>query len=79
MVSQKVCQFERVCRLQLQLNHPERFDNIFSWNGGIPYGKEIPECCGKYLEESGISSILVANESFGPEVVKSFMEGSHFV
>ena len=34
-------------------------------------------CCEKYLEESGIFSVLVGNEISGPQVVKSAMKGSH--
>ena len=32
--------------------------------------KIIIACCEKYLEESGISSVLVANEIFSSQVVK---------
>ena len=34
-------------------------------------------CCEKYLEESGIMSVLVGNEISGPQIVKSAMKGSH--
>ena len=34
-------------------------------------------CCEKYLEESGIISVLVGNEISGLQVVKSAMKGSH--
>ena len=71
---------EGVYRLakELHLNHPEIFANIFLGIGGFHMEKIIIACCGKYLEESGISSVLVANEIFGPHV-KSVMEGSHYV
>ena len=36
-------------------------------------------CCGKYLEESGIGDVLVENEMFGPGVIKSVMDGGHYV
>ena len=63
---------EGVYRLakELQLNHPERFKNTFLGIGGIHMEKIIIACCGKYLEESGISSVLVANEIFSSQVVK---------
>ena len=63
---------EGVYRLakELQLNHPERFDNIFLGIGRFHMEKIIIAWCEKYLEESGISSILVANEIFDPQVVK---------
>ena len=38
--------------------------------------KIINVCCEKYLEESGISSVLAGNEIRGPQVVNSVMEGS---
>ena len=36
-------------------------------------------CCGKYLEDTGIDSILVENEVYGPENVKHVMNGGHYV
>ena len=39
----------------------------------------ITACCGKYLERSGLSSVLVSNEIFDPQVVNSVIEGSHYV
>ena len=36
-------------------------------------------CVGSYLQPSGISSVLVATECFGSEVVNSVMEGTHYV
>lgn len=41
--------------------------------------KIIIACCWEYLEESGISRVLVTNEMFGPQVVKSVLEGSPYV
>ena len=36
-------------------------------------------CCGKYLEDTGIDSILVENKVYGPENVKHVMNGGHYV
>ena len=41
--------------------------------------KVVIACCGKYLEESGIGDVLVENEIFGPGVIKSVMDGGHYV
>ena len=41
--------------------------------------KVITACCGKYLEESDVKHVLVENEIYGPNSVKSVMSGSHYV
>ena len=41
--------------------------------------KIIIACCGKYLEESGSSKVLVAHEIYGPYVVNSVMEWGHYI
>ena len=41
--------------------------------------KVVITCCGKYLEETGIDTVLVENEVYGPEIVKSVMGGGHYV
>ena len=64
---------------ELRLNHPGKFNNIFLGIGGFHMEKIIIACCGKYLEESRINNVLGAIEIFGPQVVKSVMEGSHYV
>ena len=54
---------------ELQLLNPDKFGNIFLGLGGFHPEKVVIACCGKYLEESGIYSIFVELEIFGPEVV----------
>ena len=36
-------------------------------------------CCGKYLEETGFDTVFVENEVYDPEIVKSLMNGGHYV
>ena len=36
-------------------------------------------CCGKYLDETGFNTVFVENEVYGPDIVKSFMNGGHYV
>ena len=36
-------------------------------------------CCAKYLEDTGVDSVFVENEVYGPENVKSVMNGSNYV
>lgn len=65
---------------EFQQTHPEKKLLIFFIGIGVFYMEKIMiACCGKYLEERGISSVLVANEIFGPQVVMSVMEGSYYV
>ena len=37
----------------------------------------IIACCGQYLKESGIDTVLFENKIFGIDVVKSVMNGKH--
>lgn len=71
---------EGVYRLakELQLLEPARFDNIFLGLGGFHLEKVIIACCGKYLEDTGIERVLVANEVYGPENVNSVMNGGNY-
>ena len=71
---------EGVCRLaeELQLLDPARFGNIFL-DLGSHTEKVMIACCGKYLEDTGIDSILVENEVYGPENVKHVMNVGHYV
>ena len=64
---------------ELQLINPDKFGNIFLGLGGFLLEKAIIACCGKYLEESGIDSIFVEHEFFGPDVVTSAMGGGNYV
>ena len=41
--------------------------------------KVMITCCGKYLEDTVIDSIFVENEVYGPENVKSVMNGGNYV
>ena len=63
----------------LKLLNPVKFNNIFLGNRWISPGKVIINCCGQYLRESGISSVLVENEIYGPGVVNSVMEGGNYM
>ena len=36
-------------------------------------------CCGKYLEETGFDTVFIENEVYGPDIVKSVMNGGHYV
>ena len=72
---------EGVCRVakELQLLDSARFDNIFLGLRGFHTEKVMIACCGKYLEDTGIDSILVENKVYGPENVKHVMNVGHYV
>ena len=65
---------------ELQLMHPNEFENIFLGLRGFPYRKAVIACVGKFLEDVGVDSVFVANELFGPSVISTnVMNGSHYV
>ena len=64
---------------ELQLLNPEGFNNIFLGLGGFHLEKILIACAGKFLEESGVENVFVENEIFGPGVVKTVMNGGHYV
>ena len=41
--------------------------------GGFHLKKIMNACCDKYLKDTGVYSIFVENEVYGPENVKSAM------
>ena len=65
---------------ELQLMHPDEFEKIFLGLGGFHTEKAVIACVGKFLEDVGVDSVVVANEIFGPSVVfTNVMNGSHYV
>ena len=72
---------EGVYRLakELQLLDQDRFDNIFLGLGGFHMEKVMIACCGEYLEETGFDTVFVENEVYGPDIVKSVMNGGHYI
>ena len=70
---------EGVYRLakELQLLNPTFFDNIFLGLGGFHMENVMIACCAKYLEDTGVDRVFVENKVYGPENVKSVMNGGH--
>ena len=64
---------------ELQVLNPDGFGNIFLGLRGFYLEKIVIACIGKFLEESGVESVFVENEIFGPGVVKTVMNGGHYV
>ena len=63
---------------EIQLLKADEFKNIFLGLGGFHTEKIIIACCGQYLEESGIDTVLVETKTFGIDAVKSVMNGKHY-
>ena len=64
---------------KLQLLNLSKFANIFLGLGGFHFEKVLIGCCGAYLSETGIQSVLVQNEVFGPGNVQSVMSGENYI
>ena len=58
---------------EIQLHYPKKFDNLFLGLEGSHLEKIVIGCLGQYLEKSGIDSLMVEEEIFGPGVIKSVM------
>jgi hypothetical protein len=63
---------------EIQLLKPEQFGNIFLGLGGFHMEKIVLACLGAYLEPSGIFSVLVETECYGPDTINSVISGSHY-
>jgi len=72
---------EGVYRLakELQLLNPEKFENIFLGLGGFHTEKVLIGCCGAYLRETGIDSVLVENGIYDPGNVQSVLSGGNCI
>ena len=63
---------------EIQLLKADEFKNIFLGLGGFHTEKIIRGCCGQYLEESGIDTVLAENKIFGIDIVKSVINGKYY-
>ena len=64
---------------EIQLLRPDEFKNIFLGMGGFHTKKIVLVCLGKYLEKSGIKKVFEITETFGPDTVKSVLNGGHYI
>ena len=64
---------------EIQLLRPDEFENIFLGMGGFHTEKIVLACLGKYLEKSGIKKVFEITETFGPDTVKSVLNGGHYI
>ena len=64
---------------ELQLLNPSKLASILLGLGGFHFEKVLIGCCGAYLSETGIQSVLVQNEVFGSGNVQSVMSGGNYI
>ena len=64
---------------EIQLLRPDEFKNIFLGMGGLHTEKIVLACLGKFLEKSGIKKVFEITETFGPDTVKSVLNGGHYI
>ena len=65
---------------EIQLLHPDKFDNIFLGMGGFHTEKVILACCGKLLETIGARDIFINSEIYGPVVTDNkVLKGKDYV
>ena len=55
-----------------------KLSNIFLRIEGFHMEKVAIPCCCKHLEESGIGTVLIENEIYGPSVVNPVMDDKHW-
>ena len=65
--------------MEIQLLKPLECQNIFLGFGGFHTEKIVLASIGKYLKDSGVESVFVETEIFGPNTVKAVMSGGHYV
>ena len=63
----------------IQLQHPNEFDDVVLCIGSFHMMKVVLACIGKYLDGSGAVKIWTENDIFGLNVVNSVLSGSHYV
>ena len=64
--------------LEIQLIHPEEFQDIVLCMGSFHMVKVALRCVGKYLKGSGAESILLESGTFGVLVVDSVLGGINY-
>ena len=58
---------------------PDKFKNIFLETGVFHTEKIVLAWLGKYLEKSGIKKVFEITETFGPDTVKTVLNGGHYI
>ena len=64
---------------EIIMARPEEFKGIVLVLESFHLTKVVLGCIGKYLAGGGADTIMVESDVFGPNVVNSVMNGSHYV
>ena len=65
--------------VDIYLHEPDTFKNIFPCMGPFHWCWIILRCAGKLLRGTGIDDAMIECEIFGPVVIESALNGSHYV
>ena len=65
--------------VDIYLHEPDTFKNIFPCMGPFHWCRIILRCAGKLLRGTGIDDAMIECEIFGPVVIESALNGSHYV
>ena len=64
---------------QITMQNPQEFENIVLVLGSFHLAKVLMGAIGKFIDGSGAKNILTESKAFGPNVVRSVIDGSHYV
>ena len=64
---------------QITMQNPQEFENIVLVLGSFHLAKVLMGAIGKFIDGRGAKNILTESKAFGPNVVRSVIDGSHYV
>ena len=64
--------------VDLYLEDPEEFKNLFAAMGPFHWGKVLMRCNGKLMRGSGFEDAFVETGVFGPGVLETVLSGGHY-
>ena len=64
--------------VQIWLQQPEMFNNIYPMLGTFHMTKSALKCAGKYIRWSGAEDAFIETQIFGPKTLESVLNGGHY-
>ena len=64
--------------VQIWLQQPEMFNNIYPMLGTFHMTKSALKCAGKYIRGSGAEDAFIETQIFGPKTLESVLNGGHY-
>ena len=64
--------------IQIYLERPSFFDNIFPMLGHFHMAKAALRCAGQYLRGSGLEDAFIECRIYGPKTLESVLTGKHY-